>query len=106
MADLLYSAVLEKTTGEQFSEEFDFDGIIPENTSVTDHEVEVRRADGVLATDDVVESSSHATTIVTVVLNTLETETAYVIKVSVVTSNLSYARQHKLLNVVNPGVFV
>lgn len=105
MADLLYQAVLERITGEQFDEEFEFDGFIPESTTVTSHVVTVTRADGVLVTDDVVVESSQATTIVTVTLKTLTTDTSYLIKVTVVASDLTPAAQTKIMNVTAPGIF-
>ena len=106
MADLLYQAVLERFTGEEFDEIFDFDGIIPESTTVTSHTVQVTRKDGTNVTDTVKVSSSHATTIVTVTLNTGSEETSYIVKVSVVASDLTPAVRAKLLHVTDFGAFV
>lgn len=105
MADLLYNAVIEKITGEQFDEEFEFEGFIPEDTTVSSHVVTVTRADGEDVTEDVVVESSHATTIVTVTLKTLTTDTSYLIKVTVTASDLTPSAQVKLMNVTAPGVF-
>lgn len=105
MADLMYAAVLEKSTGEQFSEEFEFDGYIPESTTVSTFTVAVTKVDGTDKTTEVVDSSSKSGTVVTVVLKTLTEETAYTVTVSVVASNLAPGKQSKLLNVTSPGAY-
>ncbi len=105
MADLLYQDVIEKITGEQFDETFDFNGIIPESTTVSSHVVTVTRMDGVDVSSSAVIESSHATTIVTVTLNTLSIDTGYLIKVTVQASDLTPAGMVKLLNVTVPGAY-
>mgnify|MGYP001615684848 CR=1 FL=1 len=105
MADLIYQAVLEKFTGEQFDEEFKFDGIIPENTTVTAEVVTATKVDGTNVTDTVIVATSHATTIVTVTLNTGSEETAYLILVRVTASDLTPQVQSKILNVTSPGIY-
>ena len=105
MADLIYTRVIERSTNEDFDEEFDFDGFIPENTTVTDQDVTITRADGTIVTDDVLLSASHATTIVTLSLRTGSSDTAYIITVKATASNQSQSIQTKLLNVSAPGVY-
>jgi hypothetical protein len=105
MADLLYQAVLEKITGEQFDEEFEFDGFIPESTNVNSRTVSATKVDGTDATSAVVISSSYSGTVVTVTLNTGSTETAYIIKVAVVATDATPSVMVKLLNVTSPGVY-
>lgn len=105
MADLLYKTVLEKFTGEQFDEDFDFAGVIPENTTVRSATVTVTKQDGTNSTDTVYIGQSIATTIVTVTLYTGTEETAYIVKVVVTASDLTPAVQTKLLNVTGFGVY-
>lgn len=105
MADLLYNAVLEKLTGEQFDEAFEFDGIIPESTSVTYRVVTVTKIDGTDATAEVAITSTFSGSIVTVTLNTGSDETSYIIKVSVHASDATPAVMVKLLNVSLPGAY-
>lgn len=105
MADLLYAGVLEKFTGEQFDEDFDFSGVIPEGTTVASATVTVINANGSDATPDVFVSKSIATTIVTVTLNTGSTETAYIVKVTVAASDATPALMVKLMHVTSPGVY-
>ena len=105
MADLLYNGVLEKLTGEQFDEEFEFDGIIPESTTVTYRTVTVTKANGMDATATAAISSSFTGSIVTVTLNTGSVETSYIIRVSVHASDATPAVMIKLLNVSLPGAY-
>lgn len=105
MADLLYTAILEKMTGETFDEVFDFDGIIPESRTVVTATVTVTKVDGTDATASVYVSKTISSATVTVKLNTGSTETAYLIRVAVVVSDASTAVQTKLLNVTTPGVY-
>lgn len=105
MADLLYNAVMEKLTGEQFDEEFEFDGIIPESTTVTYRTITATKADGTDATTAVAISSSFSGSIVTVTLNTGSVETSYVVKVVVHASDATPAVMTKLLNVSLPGAY-
>lgn len=105
MADLLYQAVLEKFTSEQFDEEFEFDGFIPENTTVNTKTVTATKIDGTDATAAVVITSSKSGTIVTVTLNTGSEETAYIIKVAVTASDATPSVLIKLMNVTSPGVY-
>lgn len=105
MADLLYNAVLEKYAEGDFDEVFEFDGIIPESTTVTDKTVTVTRDDGVDVTDSLVSAVSHSGTTVTVSIHPGTTETAYAIKVVVTASDLSQSVMLKLLNVVSAGVY-
>jgi len=105
MADLLYLDTIEKLTGEQWTEQFDFNGIIPENTTVASHGITVLRNDGTDVTSSVVDSSSHATTIVSVVLKSLTSEASYLIKVTGKASdNTDFARA-KLLHVTPLGAY-
>lgn len=105
MADLLYAAVLERFTGEQFNEEFEFDGIIPESTSVNTATVTVTKQDGTDATSTVYVSKSISGTVVTVTLRSGSEETSYIIKVAVVASDTTPTMRVKLLNVSLPGVY-
>ena len=105
MADLAYQAVLEKFTGEEFDEAFEFDGFIPENTTVNTASATATKIDGTDATAAVVQAVSKSGTIVTVTLNTGSVETAYLIKVTVAASDATPSVQVKLLNVTSPGVY-
>ncbi len=105
MADLLYAAVIEKFTGEQFDEDFDFDGIIPEGTTVTTATVTVAKVDGTDATSTVFKDKTVSGSVVTVTLYTGTSETGYVVKVVVAASDTSPANQTKLLNVTEPGAY-
>lgn len=105
MADLLYASVLEKSTQEQFDEGFEFNGIIPESTTVFSRSVSATRIDGVDVTDEVVVGSSFSGTIVTVTLATGAEDTAYLIRVAVESSTGTPSVLTKLLNVTEPGVY-
>lgn len=104
MADLLYTGVLEWSTGQQKSTVFAFSGEIPESTTVASHEVTVIRQDGVDVTSSRLVSSSQATTNVTVVLDTGTTEAGYLVQVDVTASGATPYRLTKLINVTPPGV--
>jgi len=107
MADLLYAGVIEKITGEKWDEAFDFSGVIPESTTITYFTVTVKRADGVLSPDSYnADASSASSQTVTVSLNSLTSETSYIIDVSVKASDTTPAHLTKLLNVTAPGVYV
>jgi len=105
MADLLYQSVLEKFTGEQFNEAFNFDGVIPENTTVTTASVLVTKADGTDATATVFKAKSISSTTVTVTLYTGTTEASYIVQVTVAASDTTPQRMVKLLNVTAAGVY-
>ena len=105
MADLLYAGVLERFTGEQFSEEFEFSGYIPASTTVNTATVTITSVDGTDVTSSVFVSKSISSTTVTVTLNTGSTETGYLVKVAVVASDLTPQVQTKLLNVTSPGIY-
>lgn len=105
MADLLYAAVLEKFTGEQFDEDFDFDGTIPEGTTVVSADVTVTETDGTDATEDVYIDQAISSDVVTVTLHTGSTETAYLVRVEVAASDTTPAVLSKLLNVTAPGLY-
>lgn len=105
MADLLYAAVLERSTGEQFDEEFEFSGFIPEGTTVNTATVTVTKQDGTDATSSVYISKSISGTTVTVTLNSRTEETAYLVKVAVAASDTTPTVRTKLLNVTSPGVY-
>ena len=105
MADLLYTSVLEKFAGEQFDEEFDFDGFIPESTSVSSAVVTVVTSTGADVTEDKVVSYSISGTVVTVTLSMGSEEAVYLIKVVATSSTNVPSVQLKLLNVTSPGVF-
>ena len=105
MADLLYQGVLEKFTSEQFDEDFEFDGVIPENTNVNTKTVTATKIDGTDDTAAVVITSSKSGTVVTVTLNTGSEETAYIIKVAVTATDATPSVLTKLLNVTSPGIY-
>jgi hypothetical protein len=105
MADLLYQAVLEKFTGEEFNETFDFEGFIPESNTVASRVVTATRMDGVDATAAVIVSSSISSDTVVVTIRTGSTETGYIIKVTVLSSTNTPAVQIKLLHVTSPGAY-
>jgi hypothetical protein len=105
MADLIYAAVLEKFTGEQFNETFDFDGTIPESTTVVTAAVTVTKSDGTDATSTVYVSKSISSDVVTVTLRSGSEETAYLVHVSVAASDTTPAVLNKLLNVTAHGLY-
>jgi hypothetical protein len=105
MADLLYTAVLEKFAGEQFDEAFDFDGFIPESTSVVSTVITAISTTGVDITADVVVSSSISGDIVTVTLRAGTEERAYFVKVVATSSSNIPSVQVKLFNITAPGIF-
>ena len=105
MADLLYTAVLEKFVGEQFDEDFDFDGFIPESTNVVGAVVTVTSTAGTDVTDTIHVSHSISGTVVTVTLRAGSSEAGYIVKVVATSTSNVPSVQLKLLNVTAPGVF-
>ena len=105
MADLLYQAVLEKVTGEQFDEDFEFSGFIPEGTTVSSAVVLVVNSSGVDVTADRFVSKSISGTVVTVSLSAGAVEDGYVVKVTATSTSAVPSVQTKLLNVTAPGVY-
>ena len=106
MADLLSDAVLERVTGETFTEAFEFSGIIPEGETVSSKTVTATAADGTDATSSVVSSSSISSTTVNVVLVTGSSAASYLIKVAATSSGGTPKVMTKLLNVFAPGIYV
>ena|SRR3990167_8399986 len=104
MAELLYDSVEEKSTDTQFSYEFDFEGIAPENVNVSTVTTTATRDDGVDVTDDMIELNTISSQAVTVKINTLENERAYIIVCAAVagTADVQLAL---MLNVNKPGVY-
>lgn len=105
MADLIYAAILEKFPGEQFTEDFDFNGFIPESTTVVTASVTVTKNDGTDATDTIYKSKTISGTVVSVVLYTSTADAGYTVSVSVVASDTSPCQLTKLVNVTTPGVY-
>ena len=105
MADLLYTAVLEKFAGEQFDEAFDFDGFIPESTNVSSAVVTAVSTLGADITADVVLATAISGTVVTVTLRAGSAETAYIVKVVATSTSNVPSVQVKLFNITAPGVF-
>ena len=103
MADLLYTAVLERFAGEQFDEEFDFDGFIPESTNVSSAVVTAISSSGADVTADVVLATAISGTVVTVTIDTGLGEAWYVIKVVATSTSNVPSVQLKQLNVTSPG---
>lgn len=107
MADLIYGAVLERFTDEEFDDSFEFEGMLPESDRIGDiTSVTATKVDGTDATDDVIIGYSSTGTALVVTLNTGSTETAYVI-VAIITSLLTAApfTMTKLLNVTATGLY-
>lgn len=105
MADLLYTAVLERFAGEQFDEEFDFDGFIPESTNVSSAVVTAISSSGADVTADVVLATAISGTVVTVTLLAGYDEGAYFVKVVATSTSNVPSVQVKLFNITAPGVF-
>ena len=105
MADLLYTGVLDKFAGEQFDEEFDFDGFIPESTNVNSAVVTAVSTLGADITADKVISYSISGTVVTVTLLAGSDEGAYFVKVVATSTSNVPSVQVKLFNITAPGVF-
>jgi len=105
MADLLYTAVIEKYIGEQFDEEFEFSGFIPESTNVNSAVVLILDSSGVDVTDVRKVAQSISGTVVTVSISTGTVETGYVVRVTATSTSNVPAMQSKLLNVTAPGVY-
>lgn len=106
MADLLYLDVRERFVGEQFDEDFDFSGIVPESTSVTTATATITQSDGTNLTDSVLIAQSISSTTVTLTLKMPSTECSFVVKVSVVASDLTPSVRAKLFNVSSLGAFI
>jgi len=105
MADLLYTAVLERFTDEQFDEDFEFSGFIPESTTVFSAVVSAINSTGANVTDDRVVTHSISGTVVTVTLRAGSTEGPYLIKVVATSTSNVPSVQTKLLNVTAPGLY-
>jgi len=105
MADLLYTAVLERFTDEQFDEEFEFDGFIPENTDVNSAVVSATNSTGTNVTDDLIVTYSVSGSVVTVTILAPASEGPYLIKVVATSTSNVPTVQVKLLNVTAPGLY-
>lgn len=104
MADLLYAAVLEKLSGNSFTEDFDFDGIVPEGITVSSVANSVFNAAGTTTTG-VVTASSLSSPVATLTINTGSSEQSYLIKCVATGSNSKTYTLTKLMNVSLPGVY-